>query len=114
MKNKWSDLNIKEKISIISAIAAFVIGWTLSICGFIVPPVGEVHESILFILGQGLVYAASVFGIAAYFKSESIQLKHDINRHIDKVERMAIERERLRNGIDTGELHIENTDEDDG
>ena len=104
MKTSWNDLNIKEKLAIISACAAFIIGWALSIAGFIVPPIGEVHESILFILGQGLVYAASVFGIAAYFKAESVQMKEDISKHIDKVERMAIEREKLRNNIDVDEI----------
>ena len=111
MKNKWSDLDIKQKLSIISAIAAFVIGWALSIAGFFVPPLGEVHESILFILGQGLVYAASVFGIAAYFKSESTQMKNDMQRYFDHKERLMNERHKIRNGVDTPEIPIE--DEDD-
>ena len=112
MKQTWKDLNIKEKLSIISALLAFIIGWALSIAGFIVPPVGEVHESLLFILGQALVYAASVFGIAAYFKSESVQMKRDLKHYFNEKERLQEERMRIRNGIDTGELPIENTDED--
>ena len=104
MKTSWKDLNIKEKLAILSACAAFLIGWALSIAGFVVPPIGEVHESILFILGQALVYAASVFGIAAYFKAESIQMKDDISKHLDKVERMAIQREKLRNNVIVEEI----------
>ena len=104
MKNTWKDLNIKEKLAILSACAAFLIGWALSIAGFIVPPLGEVHESILFILGQALVYAASVFGIAAYFKAESMQMKDDISKHISEMERLQIERMNLRKGIDEGEM----------
>lgn len=108
MKTTWKDLNIKEKLAIISAIAAFIIGWALSVAGFIVPPIGEVHESILFILGQALIYAASVFGIAAYFKAESTQMKYDISKHIDNVERMVIQRENLRNNGDVDEIPEEN------
>ena len=104
MKTTWKDLNIKEKLAIISAIAAFIIGWALSVAGFIVPPLGEVHESLLFILGQALVYAASVFGIAAYFKSESVQLRRDMDRHLDHIERMQIQREKLRHNIDVDEI----------
>ena len=87
MKNCWKDLNVKEKIAIITAIAAFIAGWGLTIAGFIVPPVGEVAESTLWILGQALVYASSVFGITGYFSSEATKLRLDIDRfqrNIDK------------------------------
>lgn len=103
MKTKWNELNIKEKIAIISAISAFVVGWGLSIAGFIVPPLGQVHESILFILGQSLVYAASVFGIAAYFRAESHQMKEDMQDFFIEKEKLQNERLKLRQGIDEGE-----------
>ena len=103
MKTKWNELNIKEKIAIISAIAAFIVGWALSIAGFIVPPLGEVHESILFILGQALVYSASVFGIAAYFKAESHQMKEDLRQFFIEKEELQNERLNLRQGYDSGE-----------
>ena len=68
MKNResWSDLEVKTKIAYITAIIAFVLGWGLTIAGFIVPPVGAVTDSVLWILGQALVYAASVFGVGMY------------------------------------------------
>ena len=103
MKTKWSELNIKEKLAIISAISAFVVGWALSIAGFIVPPLGQVHESILFILGQALVYSASVFGIAAYFKAESHQMKEDLRQFFIEKEESQNERLNLKQGYDAGE-----------
>lgn len=85
MSNKtWKDLSIKDKIAIISAIAAFMFGWGLSIWGFVLPPMGEVADSVLWILGQALIYAASVFGISAYFKSESIQMKRDMEDYMNR------------------------------
>jgi len=112
MKTKWSDLNIKDKLAILSAIIAFVLGWCMSIAGFWIPPVGEVADSILWILGQALLYAASVFGVSAYFRSESVQLRKDMDRHLEKMERMQIQREKLRNGVDVEEIPDKYDDED--
>lgn len=90
MKTKWVDLNIKDKLAILSACIAFILGWCMSIAGFWIPPVGEVADSILWILGQALLYAASVFGVSAYFRSESVQLRKDIDKHLEHVERMRL------------------------
>jgi hypothetical protein len=90
MKTKWADLNIKDKLAILSAVIAFVLGWCMSIAGFWIPPIGEVADSILWILGQALLYAASVFGVSAYFRSETVQLKRDMDRHLEHIERMQI------------------------
>lgn len=80
----WCSLDIKEKAAIITAIAAFVVGWGLTIAGFIVPPLGEIADSILWVLGQALIYAASVFGITSYFTSETRRLKHDIREFVER------------------------------
>lgn len=80
----WCSLDIKEKAAIITAIAAFVVGWGLTIAGFIVPPLGEIADSILWVLGQALIYAASVFGITSYFTSESKRLKRNIREFVER------------------------------
>ena len=66
MKEKWKDLDLKTRIAYVTAVIAFVLGWVLTIAGFIAPPLGIVSDSVLWILGQGLVYAASVLGIGMY------------------------------------------------
>lgn len=81
---KWSEIDIKEKAAIITAIAAFVVGWGLTIAGFIVPPLGEIADSILWVLGQSLIYAASVFGLTSYFTSETRRMKHDISEFVQR------------------------------
>lgn len=113
MNKKWEDLNIKEKLAIGSACLAFIAGWALTICAAFVPVLLS-EQGILWILGQSLVYSASVFGVSLYFKAESVQMKRDIERYFDRKERLQIERMKIRNGIDTGELPNENDDEDDG
>lgn len=104
MKQTWSDLSVKEKIAILSACLAFILGWAMSIGAFFVPPVGEVADSILWILGQALLYCSATFGIAAYFKSETVQLRRDMDRHLEHMERMQLQREKLRQGIDIEEI----------
>lgn len=113
MKNSWKDLNVKEKIAIVSAILAFIFGWSMSVAGFFLPPIGEVADSVLWILGQALIYAASVFGVSAYFRSETVQLKRDMDRHLEHMERMQIQREKLRKGQDVEEMPNEITEDDE-
>lgn len=97
MKTKWIDLGIKERLAITSACIAFIAGWTLTgIAAFV--PLLLSEQSVLWILGQSLIYSASVFGIAAYFKSETIQLKEDVDRHLEHIERM-----RLKNQVEIDE-----------
>ncbi len=81
---KWSEIDIKEKAAIVTAIAAFVVGWGLTIAGFIVPPVGEIADGVLWVLGQALIYAASVFGITSYFSSETRRMKKDISEFVQR------------------------------
>ena len=78
LKKKWQELDVRTKIAYITAISAFILGWGLTIAGFCVPPVGEVTESILWVLGQGLLYAASVFGVGMYTVSSIRGMKDEL------------------------------------
>lgn len=103
MKTTFKDLNIKEKLAIISACAAFICGWVLTgIAAFV--PLLLSEQSILWILGQSLTYASAVFGVSMYFSAESRQLKHDINKHIEHMERNRVQREKIRLDGDVDEI----------
>lgn len=43
-----------------------IAGVGLSIAGFIVPPTGQIHDSVLWFFAQCLLYAGSIFGIGLY------------------------------------------------
>ena len=75
----WSQLDIKSKIAYITAIVAFVIGWGLTVAGVIIGA-GAISDSVLWVLGQALVYAASVFGVGMYVGSEVIGMRRSIRR----------------------------------
>lgn len=63
----------KGNIAVLSAIAMLFFGMVLTAIGFFVEPLGEVSDSVLWILGQALIYAGSIFGIATYTKGVIIK-----------------------------------------
>ena len=77
----------KQRAAYVTAIIAFVAGWSLTIAGFCVPPTGEVSGSVLAVLGEAMVYAASVFGVGMYFNHEMQKFRHDTRQYIDKIEK---------------------------
>lgn len=92
MKTTWKDLNIKDKLAIVSACVAFTVGWTLTCLAAFVPLLLS-EQGILWILGQALIYSASVFGLGMYFKSETVQMRQDVRRYMRKMKEEEIEDE---------------------
>ena len=41
-------------------------GVGLTVAGFIVPPLGEISDSVLWFTAQTLIYAGSIFGVKVY------------------------------------------------
>lgn len=76
----------KQRAAYWTAVLAFICGWGLTIAGFIVPPVGEVSGSVLAILGEAMVYAASVFGVTLYFHHQMERFRIDSRKYIDELE----------------------------
>ena len=52
-----------RKIQLTTAIALCVFGCTMLVAGFVVPPVGEIHHSILIAFGEILTFSGSLIGI---------------------------------------------------
>jgi hypothetical protein len=63
----------RGNIAVYSAVGMLAFGMTLTGIGFFVEPLGEVSDSVLWILGQALIYAGSIFGIATYTKGVIIK-----------------------------------------
>lgn len=76
--------DLKQRTAYVTAIIAFIIGWGLTIAGFIVEPTGQVHDSVLWILGQALIYTASVLGVTMYFNSQMVKFREDTRRIIKR------------------------------
>ena len=61
----------KPTLQLISAIALIIIGCGLLITGFIIPPPGEIHNSVLIAFGEILTFAGALFGIDYHYKYKS-------------------------------------------
>lgn len=103
---------MRGKIAIISACVAFILGWGLTIAGFIVPPLGDVSNSVLWILGQALIYVASVFGISGYFSAETVKLRHNMSKHLEHIEQIRLKEKATDKGLNE-EIDIIEEEEDE-
>lgn len=65
----------KETIQHCSAVAMLLGGFALSVAGFIVPPTGQIHESVLGIFAECLIYAGSIFGVTIYIQTKYSELR---------------------------------------
>ena len=55
------------KIQTIVAVASFLAAVAFGVAGFIVPPPGQIHDSVLYLIAQFLLLTASIFGVGAMF-----------------------------------------------
>lgn len=74
----------KPKVSIQfgSALAMLVGGYALAVAGFIVPPKGEISDSVLWIFSQCLIYAGSIFGVSIYYGRKVTQLSSEVREEM--------------------------------
>lgn len=61
------------KIQVTIAIAAFIAAIGFGIAGFVIPPPGQIHESVLYLVAQFLLLTASIFGVGAMFSNNKIK-----------------------------------------
>lgn len=59
-------MDSRNRIQIISAVAMLAFGCGLAVAGFCLEPIGEIHDSVLLIFAQCLIYAGSALGIDYY------------------------------------------------
>lgn len=64
-----------------------VFGVALTTAGFVTAPVGEIHDSVLYVLGQCLLFAGSIMGVGAYTAGKVREMRHDIDRRFRAYER---------------------------
>lgn len=80
---KWTK-QTKEVVSYIFAATSLIFGFALTVAGFIVPPLGIIHESILWILGQCFVFAGGITGLALSVDNVKKQIKSELMKEFDK------------------------------
>ncbi len=58
----------KPTLQLLSAMLLILVGCGLLISGFILPPPGEIHNSVLVAFGEILTFAGALFGIDYHYK----------------------------------------------
>lgn len=83
---------VKETVVVATAIWMLMFGCGMTIAAFCIEPVGEVSDSVLWILGQSLIYAGSALAIGQYAKAtvkeevgKMMHNKHDIEGDVEKI-----------------------------
>ena len=59
---------IMKKIQLILSVSLCVFGGMLLIAGFIAPPLGEIHHSVLIAFGEILTFSGSLIGIDYHYR----------------------------------------------
>ena len=54
---------IMKKVQLLLAVSLCVFGVLLLVAGFIAPPIGEIHHSLLIAFGEILTFSGSLIGI---------------------------------------------------
>lgn len=73
----------KDDIQVWSAIFMLISGVAMSVAGFIVPPLGEISNSVLYFCAQCLIYAGSIFGVGIYVRSKFDEINKEINNKLN-------------------------------
>ena len=79
----WSELSYRDKVAYTVTIGAFVIGVALSITGMILPPVGEVHPTVITLVGLFLSFAGALLGISHHFENELGKFKASVEQKLN-------------------------------
>lgn len=91
---------IKENVTYGSALFMLVFGVVLTTAGFVTAPVGEIHDSVLYVLGQCLIFSGSVMGVGAYATGKMRHIEDSVKRDIDRRFRAYEDGRRSRHGHD--------------
>ena len=62
--------NINPNLKEWTAIVLILFGIILAFVALLMPPPGEIHDSVLFIFAQILIYCGSIFGIDCYISKK--------------------------------------------
>lgn len=89
----------KDNITVCSAVAMLIFGCVLTTIAFFLEPMGVIHDSVLWVLGQCFIYAGGALGIANYARGIA---KHEVDQRFDEFERHH-HRHRIADGGDVEE-----------
>ena len=82
---KYNSMTREHRVNIqyISAVGMLISGVALSVAGFVVSPLGEISDSVLWFAAQTMIYAGSVFGVSVYVNDKFRSITDKLNKEND-------------------------------
>ena len=71
----------RVNIQYFSAIGMLICGVALSVAGFIVSPLVEISDSVLWFAAQTMIYAGSVFGVSVYVNDKFNSITNQLTKN---------------------------------
>ena len=71
--------DVKDTIEYLVAIAMIIFGMVLCMFAFFSPPVGEIHPTILGVLGQILIFVGAVFHLNIKLKNQNTDFETKVS-----------------------------------
>jgi hypothetical protein len=72
---------IKLNIQLAIAVIVFLVGVGLVIAGFVLPPPGVIHDSVLIVFGEACTFSGSLIGIDYRYKFKAYVVDQRKPRH---------------------------------
>ena len=80
-KSDIKEINNTTWVRKTTILASFILGWAITIAGFIAPPLGVVDNSVLIILGESLTYVGAALGLKEYANKSILLLKSNVEKN---------------------------------
>lgn len=68
-------------LQLVTAVVLVTLGAGLLVAGFVVPPPGEIHNSVLVAFGEILTFAGAVFGMKYHYQYSNHDIDNDITEN---------------------------------
>lgn len=76
--------HVKLKWMIICAVLLVILGAALILMGLFLPPIGEIHPSVLTALGEVFTFSGSLWGLNTHYRIKTDQMDTDIEIQKEK------------------------------
>lgn len=79
MKNVEKIKHVKLKWMIICAVILVFIGIIMILLSMFLPPIGEIHPSVLTALGEVFTFSGSLWGLNTHYRIKTIKIDTDMD-----------------------------------
>lgn len=75
LKQEFDKLTIKDVVTYVLAVTTLIAAFVLLFMGMLIPPEGEIHDSVLTAFGLILLFVGSLLGVSMHYANELTKFK---------------------------------------